>query len=67
MKKRKIKLTKKTPTHWCMGWSGTVELGFDDGTYLPRAAALIFYPKYFKDGEPILEMLPMDEGDCNVK
>ena len=50
------------PTHWCMSWVGTVELGFDDGTYLPRKAALILYPQYFDaEGNPILEMLPFDE------
>lgn len=51
----------KKPTYWCMGWYGTVELGFDDGTYLPRQAALILYPEYFDyNGEPILGMLPFD-------
>ena len=50
------------PTHWCMSWAGTVELGFDDGTYLPRKAALILYPQYFdNNGNPIFEMLPFDE------
>lgn len=50
------------PTHWCMSWEGTVELGFDDGTYLPRKAALILYPEFFdNNGNPIFEMLPFDE------
>lgn len=49
------------PTHWCLGWSLNLELGFDDGKYLPRKAALIFYPKYFdENGEPKLDMLPID-------
>ena len=49
------------PTHWCLGWSGHIELGFDDGKYLPRKAALIFYPEYFdENGEPKLDMLPID-------
>lgn len=49
------------PTHWCMGWGCTVELGYQDGTYLPRKAALILYPEYFNEnGEPILEKLPFD-------
>ena len=50
------------PTHWCLSWAGTVELGFDDGTYLPRKAALILYPEFFdNNGNPIFEMLPFDE------
>lgn len=54
------------PTHWCMSWSVTVELGFDDGTYLPRDAALILYPDYFdNEGNPILEKLPFDRGENN--
>ena len=54
------------PTHWCMSWAGTVELGFDNGTYLPREAALILYPDYFDNGgNPILEKLPFDIGDKN--
>lgn len=52
------------PTHWCMSWSGTVELGFDDGTYLPRRAAVLLYPEYFDEkNNPILSILPMDKGD----
>ena len=47
------------PTHWCMGWSGELELGYDDRTYLPRDAALILYPQYFdENGKPIKEALP---------
>ena len=50
------------PTHWCLGWSLNMELGFDDGKYLPRKAALILYPEYFDDnGEPIKDLLPLDE------
>lgn len=61
MKRHITEPTKKIPTHWCMGWAGTVELGYQDGTYLPRAAALILHPEYFnEDGKPILEMLPFD-------
>lgn len=49
------------PTHWCLGWSGHLELGFDDEKYLPRKAALILYPEYFdENGDPKLDMLPMD-------
>ena len=49
------------PDCWTLSWSGTIELGFPDGTYLPRKVALLVYPQYFKDGEPILDMLPMDK------
>lgn len=49
------------PDHWALSWSLTIELGFPDGTYLPRQAALVIFPQYFKDGEPILDMLPMDK------
>ena len=49
------------PSCWTLGWGGTIELGFADGTYLPRKVALLVYPQYFKDGEPILDMLPMDK------
>ena len=53
---------KENPTHWTLGWGLDVELGFDDGMYLPRKAALILYPEYFNEhGEPILDMLPMDK------
>ena len=47
------------PDCWTLSWSGTIELGFADGTYLPRRVALITHSEYFKDGEPILDMLPM--------
>lgn len=51
---------KETPTHWTLGWSLEAELGFSDGKYLPRKAALILYPEYFDEqGEPILDMLPI--------
>lgn len=50
------------PTNWCLGWSLNMELGFDDGKYLPREATLVLYPEYFDDnGEPIKDMLPLDE------
>ena len=49
------------PTHWCLGWSLNMELGFDDGKYLPRKAALVLYPEYFDNGEPIKDMLPLDK------
>lgn len=59
MKKQKM---KNKPTCWTLGWSLKVELGFDDGTYLPRKSALILYPEYFdENGEPIIDMLPIDE------
>ena len=49
------------PTHWCLGFSLDLELGFDDEKYLPRRAAVILYPEYFdKNGEPKLNMLPID-------
>lgn len=51
---------KEKPTHWTLGWNLDVELGFADGTYLPRKAALILHPEYFDEhGEPILDMLPI--------
>lgn len=56
------------PTHWCLGWSGNLELGFDDGKYLPRKAALILYPEYFNEsGEPKLDMLPIDSLELAEK
>ena len=58
--KKKEVVDTYTPRCWTLSWSGTIEIGFADGTYLPRRAALIFHPEYFKDGEPILDMLPMD-------
>lgn len=52
------------PTHWCLGWSGHLELGFDDGMYLMRKDALLFYPEYFdENGEPKLDMLPIDSPE----
>lgn len=57
-KKKNIDTT--IPICWTLSWSGTIELGFADGMYLPRKAGLIFHPEYFKDGKPILDMLPMD-------
>ena len=49
------------PTHWCLGWSGQLDLGFDDEKYLMRKHALMFYPEYFdENGEPRLDMLPID-------
>jgi hypothetical protein len=50
---------KEKPTCWTFGWSMDIELGFADGKYLPRKAALILYPEYFDEqGEPIRDMLP---------
>lgn len=57
--KKKEKIDTTIPTDWTLSWSGTIELGFADGKYLPRSVALILHPEYFKDGEPILDMLPM--------
>lgn len=49
------------PVSWCMGWSGNIELGFKNGTYLPRKAAIILHPEYFDEhGAPRLYMLPID-------
>ena len=51
---------KNKPTHWTLGWSLEPELGYDDGRYLPRQAALILYPEYFdENNEPKLDMLPI--------
>ena len=51
---------KNKPTHWTMGYSLDAELGFDDGRYLPRKAALILSPEYFEENdEPIFDMLPI--------
>lgn len=51
---------KEKPTHWTLGWSLDVELGFSGGKYLPRKAALLLHPEYFdENGEPILSMLPV--------
>lgn len=55
------------PICWCIGWDANIELGFENGTYLPRKAAIILYPEYFDEhGEPRLYMLPID-GDKNNK
>lgn len=52
-------MSKEQPTKWVLGWSGDIEIGFDDGTFLPRKAALILYPEYFdEEGNPIKEKLP---------
>ena len=57
-----IMAKKEKPTHWTLGWSLEAELGFSDGKYLPRKAALILYPEYFDEqGEPILDMLPIGQ------
>ena len=49
------------PTHWCMGWDGLLNLGFDDGNYLMRKHGLMLYPEYFdENGKPRLDMLPID-------
>lgn len=58
-KKTKKNINNNIPNCWTLSWSGTIELGFPDGKYLPRDAALILHPQYFKDGEPNLDMLPM--------
>ena len=55
------------PVNWCLGLSGNIELGFENGTYLPRKTAMILYPKYFDEhGEPRTYMLPID-GDKKNK
>lgn len=60
-KKSKKNIDIYTPNRWTLSWSLNIELGFPDGTYLPRKAALILHPEYFdENGEPILDMLPMD-------
>lgn len=59
-KKKKEKLNCDKPSHWTLGWSLEAELGFDDGKYLPRKAALILYPEYFNEnGNPKMDMLPI--------
>lgn len=60
--KMKNKNNCRKPTHWALSWALTIELGFNDGTYLPRKPALILYPEYFdKYGNPILGLLPIGE------
>jgi hypothetical protein len=59
-KKDKEKPKCDKPTHWTLGWSGDLELGFADGTYLPRKAALLLNPEYFdENGNPKMDMLPI--------
>ena len=59
---------KEKPTCWTLGWSLDMELGFDDGKYLPRNTALILYPEYFdEDGNPIKDILPIDEPKIKNK
>ena len=56
-----MNVTNMQPTSWTLSWGLTLELGFSDGTYLPRKAAKILYPDYFDSrGNPILNMLPID-------
>lgn len=56
--KKKETVKAEHPTHWTLGWSLDLELGFDDGKYLPRKAAILFYPQYFDEkGEPIRDAL----------
>ena len=58
MLKNKNKVKADRPTHWTMGFSLDLELGFGDGTYLPRKAAVLLYPQYFdENGEPIKSAL----------
>lgn len=60
IKKKKAKEKSNQPTHWTLGWSLEPELGFDDGTYLPRKAALLLNPEYLdENGNPKLDMLPI--------
>ena len=61
-KKEAKQMSKQLPTKWVLGWSGDIELGFDDGKYLPRKPALILYPEYFDEqGNPIKDKLPFDK------
>lgn len=61
-KKEVNQMSKQFPTKWVLGWSGDIEIGFDDGKYLPRKAALILYPEYFDEqGNPIKDKLPFDK------
>lgn len=66
---KKKKLKNDHPTHWTLGWDLSLELGFDDGTYLPRNAGLLLYPMYFdENGEPIKESLPIGKtGKTKMK
>lgn len=57
---KKKKQKNDHPTHWTLGWDLSLELGFDDGTYLPRKAGILLYPQYFDEkGEPIKDFLPI--------
>ena len=57
-------MAKEQPTHWTLGYSLDIELGFSDGKYLPRKAALLLYPEYFdEDGNPIIDKLPLAGSD----
>ena len=59
-RKQECKPASDRPAHWTLGWRGTLELGFEDGTYLPRKAALLLYPQYLDEqGNPKLDMLPI--------
>ena len=50
---------KDRPCCWTLGWDMDIELGYSDGRYMPRRAALILYPEYFdSNGNPIKDMLP---------
>lgn len=61
---QKDAIVEKQLTYWTLGWGLEAELGFDDGRYLPRKAAMILYPEYFdENGEPILDMLPFKKLD----
>lgn len=58
--KKAVKHNK--PTHWTLSWGLTIELGFANGTYLPRKPAILLYPEYFDEkGEPKIDMLPLGE------
>lgn len=58
------KIASGQPTHWTLGWSFNLELGFDDGKYLPRKAAILLYPQYFDEkGEPIKDALPIERSN----
>ena len=62
------KVDTSKPTYWTMGWGGDPELGFSDGTYLPRKAALLLHSEYFdKNGNPILSALPVGKPNCGAK
>lgn len=55
-----MQMNNLIPVCWTLGWDLEPQLGFKDGTYMPRRAALLLYPEYFdREGNPILSMLPM--------